>query len=263
MDEIQPPIGTERFNYDMQRHEKLLPEGWVATVPDMCADTWPGLMMGGPVEVVLKPPAPTTEQVERMAIALFRAARPGSSAEAWMELGPVNKTRFCSMAHAALKFEHAVPDDNEIHALALAQLKQSASVLETVTNQRDLAIRSLAQRQVMIIDLMNDRQRRSDQEQNLSAEVAQLRQQLWLPSEPGNHPYYGPTEKDPKTGERRPIHDLSHERFYAAVGDVLAGRINRDARRQMQEALKAAPKEPIEVRLGDTDDRRRMGTWAD
>lgn len=263
MAEIQPPIGTERFNYDMQRHEKLLPEGWVAAVPDMCADTWPGMMRRGPVEVVLKPPAPTKEQVERMAIALFRAARPGSSAEAWMELGPVNKTRFCSMAHAALKFEHAVPDDNEIHALALAQLKQSVSVLETVTNQRDLAIRSLAQRQVMNIDLMNDRQRRADQEKGLLAEVTHLRHQLWLPTEPGDHDYLGPVEWDPETGRNVPVRDIAHERFHAAVGDVKAGRIIQSARRAMQEALKQAPKEPIEVRLGDTDDRRRMGTWAD
>ena len=99
----------------------------------------------------------------------------------------------------------------------------------------------------------------------LEAEIADLRKRLWLPVEPGDHNYHGPTETVPhptidgKTVQR-PLPDPVHERFHGAVGDVLAGRVIPEARRQMQEALKAAPKEPTAIPMaGSKDDPRRMG----
>ena len=53
----------------------------------------------------------------------------------------------------------------------------------------------------------------------------------------GNHDYNGPV-KDGKA-----VPDVAHERFHGAIGDVLAGKIITSARRQMQEALKQAPKD--------------------
>ena len=99
----------------------------------------------------------------------------------------------------------------------------------------------------------------------LEAEIADLRKRLWLPVEPGDHNYHGPTETVPhptidgKTVQRQ-LPDPVHERFHGAVGDVLAGRVIPEARRQMQEALKAAPKEPAAIPMaGSKDDPRRMG----
>jgi hypothetical protein len=58
------------------------------------------------------------------------------------------------------------------------------------------------------------------------------------------HDYHGPV-KDGKA-----VPDEVHERFHRSIGDVLAGRVIPEARRQMQEALKAAPKDkaPFPVR---------------
>ncbi len=64
-----------------------------------------------------------------------------------------------------------------------------------------------------------------------------------MPTEPGDHDYHGPVGPPDATGQRRAIPDPVHERFHGAVGDVLAGRVQPEARRQMQEALKAAPKD--------------------
>jgi hypothetical protein len=62
-----------------------------------------------------------------------------------------------------------------------------------------------------------------------------------VPESTGAHPYHGPV----KDGES--IHDVAHERFHGAVGDVLSGKIMPEARRQMQEALKNVPKEPATI----------------
>jgi hypothetical protein len=74
-------------------------------------------------------------------------------------------------------------------------------------------------------------------------------------AEPGNHDYIGPLDAD-----RKPVADPVHERFHGSVGDVIAGRVLPEARRQMQEALKVAPKEkpsfPVDAKPGDP---RRMG----
>lgn len=69
-----------------------------------------------------------------------------------------------------------------------------------------------------------------------------------MAEEPGNHDYHGPTETVPHPTidgqtERRAVPDPVHERFHGAVGDVLAGKVMGAARRQMQEALKQAPKD--------------------
>lgn len=67
-------------------------------------------------------------------------------------------------------------------------------------------------------------------------------------TEPGNHDYNGPTETVPHPDlpgrtVQRAVSDPVHENFHRAVGDVLAGKVIPAARRQMQEALKSAPKE--------------------
>lgn len=62
--------------------------------------------------------------------------------------------------------------------------------------------------------------------------------------QPGNIDYIGPTKPDPdKPGRRLPVPDAVHEQVHRVVGDVLAGRVIQEARRQLQEALKSAPKE--------------------
>lgn len=62
----------------------------------------------------------------------------------------------------------------------------------------------------------------------------------------GPHDYIGPTKPDPAhPGRRLPVPDPTHERFHRAVGDVMTGKVLPEARRQMQEALKRAPKEPV------------------
>jgi len=100
----------------------------------------------------------------------------------------------------------------------------------------------------------------TERECELLREVTRLKQQLWLPTEPGNHPYHGPTKPDPKTGEQVPVPDLDHEGFHKAVGNVIAGKIIPAARRQMQEALKNAPKEKPDFPVGGSkDDPRRIG----
>lgn len=75
-----------------------------------------------------------------------------------------------------------------------------------------------------------------------------------LKAETDNHDYHG-TKQDNKA-----VPDEVHERFHRSIGDVLAGRVIPEARRQMQEALKSAPKEKPEfpVRLMETD-RRKVG----
>lgn len=75
--------------------------------------------------------------------------------------------------------------------------------------------------------------------------IAGLQRRLTV--ETGDHDYHGPTESvphptNPDKTVRRAIPDPVHERFHGAVGDVIAGRVMPEARRQMQEALKAAPK---------------------
>lgn len=93
-----------------------------------------------------------------------------------------------------------------------------------------------------------------------TAETKKLRKQLWLPTEVADHNYIGPTKKDPETGQKTTIRDPVHERFHGAVGDVLGGRVMGEARKQMQEALKNAPKEYTPPNLeGSKDDPRRIG----
>lgn len=54
--------------------------------------------------------------------------------------------------------------------------------------------------------------------------------------------------------------DPVHERFHGSIGDVLAGKVIPEARRQMEKALASAPKEkaPFPV-SGSKDDPRRVG----
>ncbi len=95
-----------------------------------------------------------------------------------------------------------------------------------------------------------------------NAWIMELNERLRMPTEAGNHDYHGPTKRDPDTGRNIPVPDPVHERFHGAVGDVIAGRVMPEARKQMQEALKSAPKDrapfPAE---GSKDDQRRIG-WV-
>ncbi len=90
-----------------------------------------------------------------------------------------------------------------------------------------------------------------------NAWIAELNERLRMPAEAGNHPYHGPTKPD-ADGKRVPVADPVHERFHDSVGDVLAGRVMPEARRQMQEALKSVPKEktPFPTQTSVVDPRR-------
>ena len=63
----------------------------------------------------------------------------------------------------------------------------------------------------------------------------------------GNHPYHGPT----KDGQSVP--DEVHERFHKTIGDVLTGKVIPAARKQMEDALRQAPKEktPFPIRASN------------
>lgn len=103
----------------------------------------------------------------------------------------------------------------------------------------------------------NDIRRQISLEQD--ALLERLREQLWLPREPGQHDYHGPTKPNAE-GRPEPVPDPVHERFHGAVGDVLAGKIIPAARRQMQEALKNAPKDAPPFPVGSSkDDPKRIG----
>lgn len=72
--------------------------------------------------------------------------------------------------------------------------------------------------------------------------------------EPGSHPYHGPVENG------KTVPDDVHERFHKAIGDVMAGKVMHEARKQMQESLKNAPKEKTPFPTGvDSSDHRRIG----
>lgn len=79
-------------------------------------------------------------------------------------------------------------------------------------------------------------------------------------SDTGSHDYHGPLGKPDNNGRRVPVPDPVHEQFHRAVGDVLAGKVMPAARRQMQEALKSAPKEATTIPTHiDPGDQRRIG----
>lgn len=85
-----------------------------------------------------------------------------------------------------------------------------------------------------------------------------------LPEGAGNHPYHGPLSKPDEAGRRTPVPDEVHERVHRVVGDILAGKVIPEARRQMQEALKAAPKEKEPFRAATAQgDARRIGNACD
>jgi hypothetical protein len=72
--------------------------------------------------------------------------------------------------------------------------------------------------------------------------------------QPTDIDYHGPV-KDGKA-----IDDAPHEQFHRAVGDVIAGKIIPAARRQMEDALRQAPKEKAPFPVGGSrDDLRRIG----
>jgi regulator of replication initiation timing len=80
----------------------------------------------------------------------------------------------------------------------------------------------------------------AEENEKLRAELAVLRMAI----ADGTPEYHGPV-KDGKA-----VPDVVHERMHEAVKDVLAGRVMQDARRQMQEALKNAPREKAPFPMG-------------
>lgn len=204
-----PRIGTERFNYELMRHEILLDTGWTAkhhydkdrrTLVPLAPAKMASCIDAAKQEWETKSKLFQTDQAEliRQAI-MLRAER-----DAWKKLY----------------------DDKAAENTRLRTMIQPAT----------------------------------DREGELLSEITRLKQQLWLPTEPGSHPYHGPTKPDPETGNPVPIHDLDHEGFHKAVGNVIAGKIIPAARRQMQEALKNAPKEKPAFPVGGSkDDPRRIG----
>lgn len=71
----------------------------------------------------------------------------------------------------------------------------------------------------------------------LAEDRKQLRAVLAASEETGNHDYIGPVS------DGKAVADPVHENFHRAVGDVLSGKVMHEARKQMQEALKTAPRD--------------------
>lgn len=189
--EYHPRIGTERFNYELLRHEILLEGGWTSLPLGMPGHAPPP---GSSVQIQTHEAELTRENI------MLRSER-----DAWQKL---------------------YGEENAVNTTMRAMLQPS----------------------------MN-------REGELLAEITRLKDQLWLPREVGDHPYHGPTKPDPDTGRPVPVPDPVHERFHGSIGDVIAGNVMPEARRQMQEALKTAPKAPTVIpTTPSTDDPRRLGS---
>lgn len=267
-------IGTERFNYDLQRQEILLASGWTAVVP-------PELTGEG----AIGPQARTVIGIDPE-----RGDRPGFCRPLPGLTTAVHEILVTwEMIDAAVTFSESIgvgPDGlipmddveyypklyrvmdalarpngyeqglwNRIKELEDRMDRDHAATIAKLTGERDAAraaITSLGGRicelesysQTMAVE--NDRLRSLDLDQ-LRNENTELRKRLWLPVETGEHDYNGPVKPDPDTGRPVPVPDPVHERFHGSIGDVLAGRVIPAARRQMQEALKSAPKEPTTI----------------
>lgn len=153
----------------------------------------------------------------------------------------------------------AAPPPDEIQRLSLQTCKDLTRDLEAVRIDRDafqMACRNLQENNAALRSQVNKMAR---QEIENLIEIAELCRRLSLPLELGDHDYHGPSERDPETGRQVSVRDTVHERVYAVVGDILAGRVIQAARRQLQEALKSAPKDPVTLNLQTDDDPRRIG----
>jgi hypothetical protein len=85
-------------------------------------------------------------------------------------------------------------------------------------------------------------------------EILQRYERVAAEEAPGDHIYNGPVENG------KTVPDTVHERFHKAIGDVMAGKVMHEARKQMQESLKNAPKEKTPFPTGvDHSDHRRIG----
>lgn len=234
----QEKIGTERFNYDLMQREILLEDGWKPTLggaatgycPPDNADRETGAALAykrrrlAPAKAAALLEAQEVDPIEAMAIVLYRAVKPGVSESAWAELGPGNRSKFMAMARAAAR--HSVGKEaglwRENHQLRC---------------ERDAWMRFYEREAETNARLLHE----SDTRQ------------------PGQHPYHGPTKPNAE-GNPEPVPDPVHERFHGSIGDVLAGKVIPAARRQMQEALKNAPKDPQPFPVGSSkDDPRRIG----
>jgi len=220
-------IGIERFNYELQRREILLADGgWHPVVPLALHGQEP-IGLPRSVSVPAEEMAATWERLERSPspwLPIKTDPPPGRSLE--IQTREAELTRENIMLRSERDAWHKFYDEKNVENIKLREMIQPIT----------------------------------DREGQLLAEIGRLRKQLWLPTEPGNHPYHGPTAPDPKTGRLAPIPDPVHESFHQSIGNVLAGKVMPEARRQMQEALKNAPKEKPPLRLqGDQDDHRRIG----
>lgn len=211
-----PRIGTERFNYELLRHEVLLVGGWT------------------PLPLGMKEHHRIAEwqyNKERRTIEAAGITDPGHAP-------PPGLSVQIQTHEAELTREN----------IMLRSERDAWKKFYDGEKADNTAMRVLLQPSV-------------NREGVLLAEIARLKDQLWLPREVGDHPYHGPTKPDPDTGRPVPVPDPVHERFHGSIGDVIAGNVMPEARRQMQEALKTAPKAPTVIpTTPSTDDPRRLGS---
>lgn len=227
-------IGTERFNYELLRHEVLLERGWT----------------------------PLPLGLAQHQIAEWQYNKERRTIEAANGLGPLTRALFSSAT------------DRAAGGLTLYDVCQQQALNKLCTERDD------ATRQNIMLRSERDAWKKFydgekadntamrvllqpsvNREGELLAEIARLKDQLWLPREVGDHPYHGPTKPDPDTGRSVPVPDPVHERFHGSIGDVIAGNVMPEARRQMQEALKSTPKAPTVIpTTPSTDDPRRLGS---
>ena len=181
-----------------------------------------------------------------------------------VEVNPLMRAKVVVEDTSTKKLMAAMQEENRYLRGSVAMLVQERDAA-TRANQDLRALNSetqrhLEERRVISYEQKTQLAGREAYVLELEEEVTELRKRLWLPVEPGNHDYHGPTKPDPDTGRPVPVPDPVHERFHGAVGDVLSGRVIPEASRQMQEALKNAPKEPSRpTNLTSTDDSRRIG----
>ena len=219
-------IGIERFNYELQRREILLHGGWHPVVPLALHGQEP-IGLPRSVSVPAEELAPSWERLQQSPspwLPIKTDPPPGRSLE--IQTREAELTRENIMLRSERDAWHKFYDEKNVENIKLREMIQPVT----------------------------------DREGRLLAEITRLRKQLWLPTEPGAHDYHGPTKPDPDTGRPVPVPDPVHERFHGAVGDVLAGKVMPEARRQMQEALKQCPrvKAPLPTKT-PTDDPRKIG----
>lgn len=234
-----PRIGTERFNYELLRHEVLLEGGWTPLPLGMKEHhriaEWQYNKERRTIEPKFDPLAHRAAGGLTIYDIGLDESRPATQADLTEMQQALNK--LCTERDDATRLN-----------IMLRSERDAWKKFYDGEKADNTAMRVLLQPSV-------------NREGELLAEITRLKDQLWLPREVGDHPYHGPTKPDPDTGRPVPVPDPVHERFHGSIGDVIAGNVMPEARRQMQEALKTAPKAPTVIpTTPSTDDPRRLGS---